>query len=293
MNKVTNTKSAAPYAFPADVADKISHVKLLPTSELRDWFSTPGDAYTGAFRRHHCLLNLVLADRGIAPVFRHVVSGVTRAHGLTPEQQTESNDRQVHDLYWLHKKYRHVLNPPNRKMQALLNQNTFDFELASEMVASMNRVADKLKHFGITPSMQIELFVLKSREVASLSKTYIEKSRRLEIALRERALRPQSKLKIENIPQIMEELMALDLAGGSPTWAATFWSKMTGGEVSEQLIERLRQRRNWFRKEYAVVFEDGFSKLTTAGLSNEECRRDVDERQNWYASKKAASSCGI
>lgn len=275
------------YSFPAHLTKRIDRFNRVSVEQLLSELQKLERPYS-ANRLKHCMLNLVLATRGVAPAFRGVVSGVTRATKLTPEQEEESNDRQVQDLYWLHKMHRHNLNPINKKMKLLFAKDEFDFELAGEIVTTFGRVADKVNSLGIPPSVQAELFSLRKREVAMHLKVYRERARRVEVSLRERAIKSASRLKIEAIPEIMMEFASLDLAGGSPDGAATVWSRMTGCAVNRRLVWRLGKRGEWFKNELAIAFEDKLAGLSKGDYTHDDCHREVEETRKRLASKRRA-----
>lgn len=251
-------EAAPPYeyeGFPAHLAERLGQFRSVSPTAILAKLSKYEFPYTELGREKFCILCLALIERGVAPGLLDLPRRWNDPKDLTDEQKTESNDRQVLDIYWLFRQRRASLIPKGTDFRSLFEGETFDFEWASEIVSKKGLARYKADRLTLHRGLELELMVLRTPETWKFLQEHRRRRDRMGKLLSARASKPRSKIDRADIPKYLNEFKCLDLANGSPKRAAELWSMMTGDPFTPQLTERLRNRRRWLEGEMGILFK--------------------------------------
>lgn len=243
--------------FPAHLAERLGKsLSVSPVAILAklNEYDLP---YTELGREKFCMLCLALIEHGIAPGLLDLRRSSNDPKNMSDDEKDESNDRQVLDLYWLFRQRRASLIPKGADFQALFEGETFDFELASEIVSKKGLARYKADKLTLHRGLELELMVLRTPETWKFLSEHRRRRDRLEKLVSARASMPGSKIDRADIPKYLMEFKCLDWAEGSPVRSAELWSMMTGEPITTQLKERLRNRRRWIEGSLGVPISQG------------------------------------
>lgn len=206
----------------------------------------------GKYRDAACGLAVAVQERGLAaPAFWSPPQ--PPAEDGTELAETLVRDRKVLDLHHLHGWHRYRLLPQGAAARELFGKETFDFELAADVVSRPALGDAMVRELGVDEPTQLELAELVSAAVAGFREGLVQAEAEVSHLLVNRAGQPRSRIPRKDIPARLREFRCLWLANGSPALAARYWQRMPHSwadrDVSARsLAERFRKRR--------AVFED-------------------------------------
>lgn len=208
--------------------------------------------YDESARAMFILMNYRLSCIGIAPRWRGIVRDrhlKSSKREVTEYQKAYLRDVQAFDLEWVFRRYHgHQVDETwNEVFKGIFSKETFDTKQAS-VIAGMSMTPSKKAEFlMLTPEMQKELFMLRTRENDRYMQSLIDKSKRVRVDLltaAQRNRRRGSKL-IENLQRRVDLWVAAKtIPGGSLTSTIEIFAMMTGENITQSNCKRMLKSMN-------------------------------------------------
>lgn len=256
-------KPASTYAFPSSsrtFVSRLEKARLQPRSELiAELAALTGTSMAAIkdadqypeLREITCAIMVLMNERQIAPpIIRDSFASPRTSRGLSDEQKTLINDRQVLDMHWLHcNGYRAI----GGKWKAIFG-DVFNFDLASNFVVQVGTLENKAGELGLTRQDMLLLKTLRTEAVRKRQddiRSLLGKARE---SIRRAYSDPQCRQTC-TLLEMIDSCHALLLADLNPKSAATVLQQSGEYEVSAQTLNR---RCKWLL-ERDIIFPIGSS----------------------------------
>lgn len=203
--------------------------------------------YDESARSLFILMNYRLSCIGISPRWRGIVRDrhlKSSKREVTEYQKAYLRDVQAFDLEWIFRRYHgHQVDETwNEIFKGIFSKESFDTKQAS-LIAGMGLTPPKKAEFlMLTPEMQKELFMLRSKETDRFVQSLINKSKRVRVDLLSAAQRNRrrgNKL-MKNLQRRVDLWIAANMIpGGSLTSTIETFAMMTGENLTVPNCKRL------------------------------------------------------
>ena len=208
--------------------------------------------YDESARDMFILMNYRLSCIGIAPRWRGIVRDrhlKSSKREVTEYQKAYLRDIQTFDLEWVFRRYHgHQVDETwNEIFKGIFSKESFDTRQASLIAGMSLRPAMKVEYLMLTPEMQKELFMLRTKENDRYVQSLIAKSKRVRVDLLSAAQRNRrrgSKL-MQNLQRRIDLWIAANMIhGGSLISTIETFALMTGENISPSNCKRLLKTMN-------------------------------------------------
>ncbi len=172
----------------ATIYDKILSSKM-PLKEIKNHLaSISHNNYDDKRRRGFFILNIMLAERGIAPRWRGIVRDRhyrSKTDDISEQHKKYLRDIQTLDLHWLFRRHNgHDVDETwNGEFFGVLSGEMFNTKQASIVAAIEMKPATKARYLQLTPDMERELQIIRSAETNKAVTKLIDQQKKVKIEL--------------------------------------------------------------------------------------------------------------
>ncbi|GLQ00104.1 hypothetical protein GCM10007891_19570 [Methylophaga thalassica] len=208
--------------------------------------------YGESERKEFFMINYRLSCLGVAPRWRGMIRDShywRNKKTVTPAQTSYLQDTQIFDLEWLHRRYREhrVDTSWNGVFEGIFSTEKFDTKKAT-LIAGMSMTPEKkVRYLMLTPDMQKELFMLRTKKTEAFIKGLIEKSLqvRLDLLTAARRNRRRGKRMTDNLQRREDLWIASNLIPGSSlNMIIDNYEMMTGERLKPSNCQRIQKSIN-------------------------------------------------
>jgi len=259
------TKSAKKYKYPSietlqpvidQIQSKSDHQVIASLKRFEDQRTSYSSPDYTKDRSTLCAFHIALNERGLtSPSFRPFPK-LDKFTGLSDEEKTLGCDIQIINLHYMFCHHKEKYTPEELEFRSLFKGSIFDFSLASKY-ALKGWKADTSSDISLSADepLQLELSTYRGQEARSRLHTIYESLKKMKTELNRYHVLPISRLRLEDIPVLLDVYECLRYGRGSAKLATRFYKLKKGVyyyDTEDRSYRYMSKKKKWFEDQLKV-----------------------------------------